>query len=154
LLLPRRRPDKRQPLWQQRQRAASLLQVASGHPDFPIVLEAVRECIQDVFDVPSLTELMTALAGRRITLVDVESTRPSPFAASLMFGYVAQFLYEGDSPLAERRAAALTLDPTLLGDLLGRGEQLALADLLDPEAVERTAAELQCLAPTRAARDA
>ncbi|WP_338748055.1 ATP-dependent helicase [Janibacter alittae] len=154
LLLPRRRPDKRQPLWQQRQRAASLLQVASGHSDFPIVLEAVRECVQDVFDVPSLTELMTAVERRRVTLVDVESPRPSPFAASLMFGYVAQFLYEGDSPLAERRAAALTLDPALLADLLGRGEQLSLADLLDPQAVERTAAELQHLVPTRAARDA
>ncbi|NYF99351.1 ATP-dependent helicase [Janibacter cremeus] len=154
LLLPRRRPDKRQPLWQQRQRAASLLQVASGHSDFPIVLEAVRECVQDVFDVPSLTELMTAITRRRVTLVDVESPRPSPFATSLMFGYVAQFLYEGDSPLAERRAAALTLDPTLLADLLGRGEQLSLADLLDPRAVERTAAELQHLVPARAARDA
>ena len=96
---------------------------------------------------------MRHIAGRRITLVDVESPRPSPFAASLMFGYVAQFLYEGDSPLAERRAAALTLDPTLLADLLGRGEQLSLADLLDPAAVERTAAELQCLTPERAARD-
>ncbi|APH01830.1 DEAD/DEAH box helicase [Janibacter indicus] len=153
LLLPRRRPDRRQPLWQQRQRAAALLEVASGHADFPIVLEAVRECLQDVFDVPALTELMRHIAGRRITLVDVESPRPSPFAASLMFGYVAQFLYEGDSPLAERRAAALTLDPTLLADLLGRGEQLSLADLLDPAAVERTAAELQCLTPERAARD-
>ncbi|HBO55037.1 MAG TPA: DEAD/DEAH box helicase, partial [Janibacter terrae] len=153
LLLPRRRPDRRQPLWQQRQRAAALLEVASGHSDFPIVLEAVRECLQDVFDVPALTELMTHIAGRRVTLVDVESPRPSPFAASLMFGYVAQFLYEGDSPLAERRAAALTLDPSLLADLLGRGEQLALADLLDPAAVERTAAELQNLTPERAARD-
>ena len=154
LLLPRRRPDRRQPLWQQRQRAASLLEVASGHADFPIVLETVRECLQDVFDVPALTELMTQVAGRRVTLVDVESPRPSPFATSLMFGYVAQFLYEGDSPLAERRAAALTLDPTLLADLLGRGEQLALADLLDPAAVERTATELQHLLPERAARDA
>lgn len=78
LLLPRRRPDKRQPLWQQRQRSAALLQVASGHSDFPIVLEAVRECLQDVFDVPALTELMTRIAGRRVTLVDVESPRPSP----------------------------------------------------------------------------
>ena len=154
LLLPRRRPDKRQPLWQQRQRAASLLQVASGHSEFPIVLEAVRECVQDVFDLPALIDLMTAVARRRVTLVDVESQRPSPFAASLMFGYVAQFLYEGDSPLAERRAAALTLDPTLLADLLGRGEQLSLSDLLDPAAVEATAAELQHLTPTRAARDA
>ncbi len=154
LLLPRRRPDRRQPLWQQRQRAAALLEVASGHADFPIVLETVRECLQDVFDVPGLTELMTQVAGRGVVLVDVESPRPSPFAASLMFGYVAQFLYEGDSPLAERRAAALTLDPTLLADLLGRGEQLSLADLLDPQAVETSAAELQHLDPRRAARDA
>ncbi|NYG38512.1 ATP-dependent helicase [Janibacter alkaliphilus] len=153
LLLPRRRPDRRTPLWQQRQRAAALLEVASGHAQFPIVLETVRECLQDVFDVPALTDLMTKVAGREVSLVDVESPRPSPFAASLMFGYVAQFLYEGDSPLAERRAAALTLDPTLLADLLGRGEQLALADLLDPDAVRRTEAELQHLTPERAARD-
>ncbi|WP_068251905.1 ATP-dependent helicase [Janibacter corallicola] len=154
LLLPRRRPDRRQPLWQQRQRAAALLQVASGHADFPIVLETVRECLQDVFDVPGLTELMQQVASRRITLVDVESPRPSPFAASLMFGYVAQFLYEGDSPLAERRAAALTLDPSLLADLLGRGEQLSLAELLDVGAVRAAAAELQHLTTNRAARDA
>src|SRR5699024_8174535 len=151
---PRRRPDRRQPLWQQRQRAASLLEVASAHADFPIVLEAVRECLQDVFDVPALTELMTQVAGRQVTFVDVESPRPSPFAASLMFGYVAQFLYEGDSPLAERRAAALTLDPSLLADLLGRGEQLSLADLLDVGAVRAAAAELQHLTTNRAARDA
>ncbi|WP_370894218.1 ATP-dependent helicase [Janibacter sp. GXQ6167] len=154
LLLPRRRPDRRQPLWQQRQRAASLLEVASRYPDFPIVLEAVRECVQDVFDVPALTQLMRQIDGREISLVDIESRTPSPFARSLMFGYVAQFLYEGDSPLAERRAAALTLDPTLLADLLGRGDQVALADLLDPDAVRTTEAELQHLAPSRHARDA
>src|SRR5699024_7214916 len=106
------------------------------------------------FDVPGLTELMQQVASRRITLVDVESPRPSPFAASLMFGYVAQFLYEGDSPLAERRAAALTLDPSLLADLLGRGEQLSLAELLDVGAVRAAAAELQHLTTNRAARDA
>ncbi|RKT79259.1 Lhr family ATP dependent helicase [Terracoccus luteus] len=154
LLLPRRRPDRRQPLWQQRQRAAQLLEVASQYPSFPIVLEAVRECVQDVFDVPGLIELMTDVRSRAITVLDVESSSPSPFAKSLVFGYVAQYLYEGDSPLAERRAAALALDPSLLSELLGQGEALALRDLLDPEAVARTEAELQRLTPERGARDA
>ena len=154
LLLPRRRPDRRQPLWQQRQRAAQLLQVASQYPSFPIVLEAVRECVQDVFDVPGLVELMTDIRSRAVKVVDVESSQPSPFAKSLVFGYVAQYLYEGDSPLAERRAAALALDPSLLSELLGQGEALALRDLLDPEAVARTEAELQRLTPERGARDA
>ncbi|KGN34677.1 DEAD/DEAH box helicase [Knoellia sinensis KCTC 19936] len=154
LLLPRRRPDRRQPLWQQRQRAAQLLEVASQYASFPIVLETVRECVQDVFDVPGLTALMSSIASREVTLVDVESAQPSPFARSLMFGYVAQFLYEGDSPLAEKRAAALSLDPTLLAELLGRGEGLSLRDLLDPEAVTRTEAELQRLAEDRRCRDA
>ncbi|MEO6021219.1 MAG: ATP-dependent helicase [Knoellia sp.] len=154
LLLPRRRPGQRQPLWQQRQRAAQLLEVASQYASFPIVLETVRECVQDVFDVPGLTSLMTSIASREVTLVDVESTQPSPFARSLMFGYVAQFLYEGDSPLAEKRAAALSLDPTLLAELLGRGEGLSLRDLLDPEAIARTESELQRLAPERRCRDA
>ncbi|MDV3219903.1 ATP-dependent helicase [Intrasporangium sp.] len=154
LLLPRRRPDRRQPLWQQRQRAAQLLQVASQFPSFPIVLEAVREVVQDVFDVPGLVELMTDIRSRAVTVVEVESAQPSPFAKSLVFGYVAQYLYEGDSPLAERRAAALALDPSLLSELLGHGDALALRDLLDPEAIARTEAELQRLAPERAARDA
>jgi ATP-dependent helicase Lhr and Lhr-like helicase len=154
LLLPRRRPGQRQPLWQQRQRSAQLLEVASGYPDFPIVLEAVRECLQDVFDVPGLVELMRDVTARRVQVVEIETRQPSPFARSLMFGYVAQFLYEGDSPLAERRAAALSLDPTLLSELLGRGEGAALRDLLDPAAIERTEAELQHLLPERAARDA
>lgn len=153
LLLPRRRPDRRQPLWQQRQRATQLLEVASRFASFPIILETVREVMQDVFDVPALVALMERIASREVQLVDVESAQPSPFARSLMFGYVAQFLYEGDTPLAERRAAALSLDPGLLADLLGRGGQLSLADLLDVEAVERTAAELQRLVPERAARD-
>ncbi|GAB3680284.1 ATP-dependent helicase [Angustibacter aerolatus] len=153
LLLPRRRPGQRSPLWQQRQRAAQLLEVASGYPSFPIVLETVRECLQDVFDVPGLVELMRDLQARRVRLVEVETQRPSPFARSLLFGYVAQFLYEGDSPLAERRAAALALDPTLLSELLG-GEGAALRELLDPEAVERTEQELQHLAETRRTRDA
>jgi len=154
LLLPRRRPDRRQPLWQQRQRAAQLLEVASQYASFPIVLETVRECVQDVFDVPGLTSLMRSVASREVTLVDVESAQPSPFARSLMFGYVAQFLYEGDSPLAEKRAAALALDPTLLSELLGRGEGLSLRDLLDPSEVTRTESELQRLVPERACRDA
>ena len=149
LLLPRRRPGQRQPLWQQRQRAAQLLEVASRYPAFPIVLETVRECLQDVFDVPGLERLMRDLAARSVQLVEVSSSEPSPFARSLLFGYVAQFLYEGDSPLAERRAAALALDPTLLSELLGRGEGAALRDLLDPSALARTEAELQRLAPHR-----
>ncbi|MDZ4267946.1 MAG: ATP-dependent helicase, partial [Mycobacterium sp.] len=112
LLLPRRHPGKRSPLWHQRQRAAQLLDVAKGYPDFPIVLEAVRECLQDVYDVPTLTSLMARIAQRRVRILEVETPTPSPFAASLLFGYVGAFMYEGDSPLAERRAAALALDPT------------------------------------------
>ena len=152
LLLPRHRPGARRPLWQQRQQAAQLLQVASRYPAFPVVLETVRECLQDVFDVPGLVTLMRDLATRRVRVVEVGTTVPSPFARSLLFGYVAQFLYEGDSPLAERRAAALALDPTLLAELLGRGEGAALRDLLDPAAVRRTEEELQWLVPQRRAR--
>ncbi len=154
LLLPRRRPGRRQALWQQRQRASQLLEVASQYPSFPIVLEAVRECVQDVFDVPGLVGLMRAIQAREVSALAVQTTVPSPFARSLLFGYVAQYLYEGDSPLAERRAAALALDPTLLAELLGTGEGLSLRDLLDPAAVAATEAELQRLVPDRAARDA
>ncbi len=152
LLLPRRRPDRRQALWQQRQRSAQLLEVASRYPSFPIVLEAVRECVQDVFDVPALTTLMRAIASREVSLIAVDTPSPSPFARNLLFGYVAQYLYEGDSPLAERRAAALSLDPTLLAELLGRGEGPSLRDLLDPVALARTEAQLQSLAPDRHCR--
>ncbi|WNG88912.1 ATP-dependent helicase [Mycobacterium sp. ITM-2016-00317] len=151
LLLPRRHPGKRSPLWHQRQRAAQLLDVARGYPDFPIVLEAVRECLQDVYDVPMLTQLMSRIAQRRVRLLEVETSTPSPFAASLLFGYVGAFMYEGDSPLAERRAAALSLDPTLLAELLGRVE---LRELLDADVVTNTARQLQHLAPDRQARDA
>jgi ATP-dependent Lhr-like helicase len=154
LLLPRRRPDRRQALWQQRQRSAQLLSVAAQYPSFPIVLEAVRECVQDVFDVPGLVDLLRAVRSKRVKVVEVETATPSPYAKSLLFGYVAQFLYEGDSPLAERRAAALSLDPVLLAELLGGSQGLALADLLDPAALTRTEAELQHLEPSRAARDA
>ena len=103
LLLPRRRPDRRQPLWQQRHRSAQLLGVAADHPDFPILLEAARECLQDDFDVAALADLMRDLAGGLVRMVQVATTSPSPFAQSLLFGYTAQFLYDGDAPLAERR---------------------------------------------------
>ncbi len=113
-----------------------MLDVARKYPDFPIVLETVRECLQDVYDVPTLTELMGRIAQRRVRLVEVETPTPSPFAASLLFGYVGAFMYEGDSPLAERRAAALSLDSTLLAELLGRVE---LRELLDPQVIAATA---------------
>ena len=151
LLLPRRHPGKRSPLWHQRQRAAQLLDVARKYPDFPIVLETVRECLQDVYDVPTLAGLMNDIAARKIRIVETETATPSPFAASLLFGYVGAFMYEGDSPLAERRAAALSLDPTLLAELLGRVE---LRELLDPDVVAGTGRQLQHLTPDRAARDA
>ncbi|MFH9742269.1 DEAD/DEAH box helicase [Streptomyces roseolus] len=151
LLLPKRNPGKRTPLWQQRQRAAQLLQVASEFGSFPIVLEAVRECLQDVFDVPGLTELMGDIEARRVRLVEVTTPEPSPFARSLLFGYVAQFLYEGDSPLAERRAAALSLDSRLLAELLGQAE---LRELLDPEVLAELERELQWLTEDRRIKDA
>ncbi|MGO9284688.1 ATP-dependent helicase [Mycobacterium sp.] len=151
LLLPRRNPGRRSPLWHQRQRAAQLLDVARKYPDFPIVLEAVRECLQDVYDVPTLAGLMTDIAARKIRVLETETATPSPFAASLLFGYVGAFMYEGDSPLAERRAAALSLDATLLAELLGRVE---LRELLDPDVVAATGRQLQHLSADRAARDA
>ncbi|MFJ5089536.1 ATP-dependent helicase [Streptomyces sp. NPDC088674] len=151
LLLPRRDPGRRTPLWQQRQRASQLLQVASEFGSFPIVLEAVRECLQDVFDVPGLRELMGDIASRRVRLVEVTTPEASPFARSLLFGYVAQFLYEGDSPLAERRAAALSLDSRLLSELLGRAE---LRELLDPEVLAELERELRWLTEDRAVKDA
>ncbi|MGH3353085.1 MAG: Lhr family ATP-dependent helicase [Nocardioides sp.] len=151
LLLPRRDPGRRSPLWQQRQRSAALLEVASQYPSFPIILEAVRECLRDVYDLPSLVGLLKRIERREISIVDVSTQSPSPYAQSLLFGYVAQFLYEGDSPLAERRAAALTLDQGLLAELLGRAE---LRELLDPEVLAEVESELQRLAPTRRARGA
>lgn len=151
LLLPRRSPGKRTPLWQQRQRASQLLEVASEYGSFPIVLEAVRECLQDVFDVPGLVELMGDIEARKVRLVEVTTTEPSPFARSLLFGYVAQFLYEGDSPLAERRAAALSLDSRLLAELLGQAE---LRELLDADVLAELDRELQWLTEDRRARSA
>ncbi|MCU1580586.1 MAG: ATP-dependent helicase, partial [Rhodoglobus sp.] len=151
LLLPRYNPGKRSPLWQQRQRASQLLDVARKYPSFPIVLETVREVLQDVYDLPALTKLTADIASRRIRVVETETEIPSPFARSLLFGYVAAFMYEGDSPLAERRAAALSLDPALLAELLGRAE---LRELLDPAVIDLTERELQRLVPERLARDA
>lgn len=151
LLLPRRDPRRRQPLWQQRQRSAQLLDVAREFADFPVTLEAARECLQDVFDVPGLVGLMREIAGRKVRLVEAETPRPSPFARSLLFGYVGAFLYEGDAPLAERRAAALALDSTLLGELLGRVD---LRELLDPTVVTESESQLQWLTTQRTPRDA
>jgi ATP-dependent Lhr-like helicase len=151
LLLPRRRPGARTPLWQQRQRSAALLQVASRYPSFPIILETCRECLQDVFDLPSLAELLSAVRRREVRVVEVDTALPSPFAGALQFGYVSAFLYEGDAPLAERRAQALSLDRSLLAELMGRAE---LRELLDEGALGVLELELQRLAGTRPARDA
>lgn len=150
LLLPRRTPGKRAPLWQQRQRSAQLLDVARKYPTFPILLETVRECLQDVYDLPALKSLLVRLAGRQVRLVEVETATPSPFAGAMLFNYVGEFFYEGDSPLAERRAAALSLDATLLAELLGRVE---LRELLDADILAEAERELQRLTPDRQARD-
>ncbi len=144
LLLPRRDPGRRSPLWQQRQRSAALLEVASKYPSFPIVLEAVRECLQDVYDLPALVGLMRRVQRREVGIHDVDTHQPSPYARSLLFGYVAQFVYEGDSPIAERRAAALALDPGLLAELLGRAE---LRELLDPDVLAEIEASSSALTP-------
>ena len=149
LLLPRRRPGQRTPLWQQRQRASNLLSVASKYPTFPMLLETSRECLQDVFDLPALREVLTQLRSRAIRVVSVDTAKASPFAQSLLFNWIAAFMYEGDSPLAERRAAALSLDRDLLRDLLGAEE---LRELLDPGALADLELELQLLADGRRAR--
>ncbi|MGW0248875.1 Lhr family ATP-dependent helicase [Nocardia goodfellowii] len=151
LLLPRRDPGKRAPLWQQRQRSAQLLDVARKFPDFPILLETVRECLRDVYDLPALRELFGRVARRQLRLVEVETATPSPFANALLFDYIGQFMYDGDSPLAERRAAALSLDSSLLAELLGRVE---LRELLDATIIEEVERELQRRTPERRARDA
>jgi ATP-dependent Lhr-like helicase len=146
LLLPRRQPGRRSPLWQQRQRAAQLLAVASQYGSFPIVLETMRECLQDVFDVPALIALMRDLSARRVRLVEVETPTASPFARSLLFRYIGAFMYEGDAPLAERRAQALALDSALLAELLGQAD---LRELLDPAVVWDSERSLQHLSPQR-----
>lgn len=151
LLLPRRDPRRRTPLWQQRQRASQLLSVAAKYERFPVVLEAMREVLQDVYDVGGLRELMADVRARKVRLVEVETPAASPFARSLLFGYVGMFLYETDAPLAERRAAALSLDSALLAELLGTE---AIRELLDPEAVREVERSLQRLDPDRHARSA
>jgi ATP-dependent Lhr-like helicase len=142
LLLPRRRPGERTPLWAQRKRAADLLAVAAKYGSFPILLETYRECLRDVFDMPALVELLRQIQSRRIRVRTVDSRTPSPFAASLLFSYVANFIYDGDAPLAERRAQALSVDPAQLRELLGEAE---LRELLDPEAIFDTERALQRL---------
>ena len=140
LLIPRAYPGKRTPLWQQRLKAQNLLEVARRYDDFPIVLETYRECLRDVLDVPGLQTLLRALHSREISLVEVETPTASPFASSLLFDYVATYMYEGDTPSAERRAAALSLDRDLLRELLGQEE---LRELLDPHALARVEDDLQ-----------
>ena len=140
LLLPRARPGKRTPLWQQRLKAQSLLEVAKRYGQFPIVLETYRECLRDVFDLPGLEALLRGLHTRELSLVEVETSRASPFASSLLFDYVATYMYEGDTPNAERRAAALSLDRDLLRELLGQEE---LRELIDPGALAEVEDDLQ-----------
>ena len=151
LLLPKRRPGQRTPLWQQRQKSAQLLQVASKYGSFPIMLETFRECLQDVFDVPALTELMGRIRSREVRIVEVETPVPSPFASSLQFSYVAAFMYEGDAPIAERRAQALSLDRSLLAEIMGHEE---LRELLDESSLAELELELQLLTDNKKARDA
>jgi ATP-dependent Lhr-like helicase len=140
LLLPRRRPGGRTPLWQQRKRAADLLAVAARFGSFPMILEAYREILRDVFDIPALVDTLRRIEQHEITTVTVDSTTPSPFASSLLFGYVANYLYDGDAPLAERRAQALAIDQGQLQELLGKAE---LRELLDADALGDVEAQLQ-----------
>ncbi|MET4615843.1 ATP-dependent Lhr-like helicase [Stenotrophomonas sp. 2619] len=149
LLLPRRSPGRRSPLWQQRLRAAELLAIAQRYPDFPILIEAARECLQDVYDLQALDALMQRLAEGSVNIAEVTTEVPSPFAANLLFGYVAEFMYGTDVPLAERRASVLSLDDGLLADLLG---QVDMGELLDAAVVDQVGAELQRLAPARRAK--
>ena len=149
LLLPRFNPNRRSPLWQQRQRSAQLLEVARRFPTFPIILETLREVLQDVYDVPALLRIARSIGDRSIRLIETTTSQPSPFARDLLFGYVGAFMYEGDSPLAERRAAALSVDPALLSELLGRVE---MRELLDPDIIAQFEREAQRLDPERRAR--
>ena len=150
LLLPRRRPGSRTPMWQQRQRAADLLTVASRYSAFPILLETYRECLRDVFDLPALRSLMSDIRARTVRVTQLDMPSPSPFAASLAFSYVSNFMYEGDAPLAERRAQALTLDRRMLAQLVGADE---LRELIDADALAALESELQALDERRWAHD-
>jgi ATP-dependent Lhr-like helicase len=151
LLLPRRRPDQRSPLWQLRKRSYDLLSVASRYPSFPLLLEAYRECLRDVFDMPALIETLRAIEQRQLRVHVVDTRKASPFASSLLFSYVANFLYDGDAPLAERRAQALTIDQEQLREILGEAD---LRELLDPEAIAEVEETAQCLAENWRARSA
>lgn len=151
LLLPRHASGRRSPLWQQRKRAAELLAAASAYPSFPILLEAHRECLQDVFDLPALVEVLRGIRSRAIRVVTADTRVPSPFASALLFSYVGNFIYEGDAPLAELRAQALTVDLARLRELLGEAD---LRELLDPEAISNLERRLQCLDTERQARNA
>lgn len=142
LLLPRRRPGARAPLWQLRKRASDLLAVAARFGSFPIILETYRECLRDIFDLPALTDILRRVRSRSLRVVNVESQKPSPFSASLLFGYVANYIYDGDAPLAERRAQALSVDQSQLRDLIGDNE---LRDLLDETVLDTLEQELQHL---------
>src|SRR5207342_2710627 len=144
LLLPKRRPGQRAPLWQQRKRAADLLAVASKYGSFPVLLETYRECLRDFFDIASLVQTLTEIRSRKIRVVTVDSETPSPFASSLLFTYVASFIYDGDAPLAERRAQALSVDQSQLRELLGDAE---LRELLDAESIEAVERQQQRLDP-------
>ncbi|WP_336603956.1 ATP-dependent helicase [Agromyces seonyuensis] len=146
LLLPQPDPRRRAPLWQQRRRAAQLLDVAADYPDFPILLETARECLQDVYDLPALQQLARRIGERRVRIVETRTELPSPYAQALLFGYVGEFMYEGDQPLAERRAAALALDPRLLTELLG---DTGFRDLFDADLLVGVERELQHLGPER-----
>src|SRR4029079_18223889 len=150
LLIPRAYPGKRTPLWQPRLKAQSLLEVAKDFPRFPVVLESFRECLRDVLDLPSLESLLRDLSTRRVSLVEVETPTASPFASSLLFDYVATYMYEGDTPNAERRAAALSLDRDLLRELLGEEE---LRELIDPEALGEVEDSLQHRTEVARAKD-
>jgi ATP-dependent Lhr-like helicase len=150
LLLPRRRADGRTPLWQQRKRAYDLLSVASRYVSFPILLEAYRECLRDVFDMPALMETLRAIGNRSLRVHTVDSRTPSPFASALLFSYVANYIYDGDAPLAERRAQALSIDQDQLRELMGDAD---LRELLDLNAIEETEEQLQCLADTYKAKN-
>jgi len=151
LLLPRHRPGIRTPLWHQRKRSADLLNVASRYPSFAILLETYRECIRDIFDLPALTEILSRIERGAIRVTTVDSEKPSPFAATLLFGYVANYIYDGDAPLAERRAQALSIDQSQLQDLLGDADY---RELLDASVMCDVEAQLQFLGPDQAARHA
>jgi ATP-dependent helicase Lhr and Lhr-like helicase len=151
LLLPRRRADQRSPLWQLRKRSYDLLSVASRYPSFPLLLEAYRECLRDVFDMSALVEILKEIEERKLRIHIVETRKPSPFASSLLFSYVANFLYDGDAPLAERRAQALTIDQDQLREILGEAD---LRELLDADAIAEVEETAQCLAESYRARTA